>query len=140
MMKVGCQSALVSIISIGKKNCVTREVYERQHRAGEFVSLGDVLEAYVERILNGEIYKETALILNGAIDKETSFKCESKNSDLFKLLKPSDERRLENNDPEYIATFRDIYPDVPVEMMQESKSKIKFSRSECKQDTLFIRT
>ena len=128
MMKVGCQSALVSIISISKQNCVTREVYERQHRAGEFVSLGDDLEAYVERILNGAIYKETQA------------KCESKTPYLFKLLKPSDERRPEKNDPEYIATFRDIYPDVPVEMMQESKSKIKFSRSECKRDTLFIRT
>ena len=137
LKKFGCKSAILSMIAMGKYNCITKEKYEEMYKTNEEsekrmdLSVGEDLETFIGRIKNGEINKDT-ISENG----------EYKNLFLLCLLDKEERKKLEQKDYDFMETFTDHVhggeADVPEAEWKASESNMKFARSECWRRTYFI--
>ena len=93
------------------------------------LSVGEDLEAFIERIKNGEINKET-------IPEDG----ERKQPFLLCLLDEEERNKLEHKDEDFIKTFWRREADVPEAEWNASESNLKFSKSLCIRNTYYIDT
>ena len=133
----GCTSAVLSMISMDRENCITKENYDELYQINEEseeridVSVGEDLKTFIERIKNGEINKDT--IPEDGETKKTFLLC---------LLDEEERKKLERKDYDFMETFWEHYygreADVPEAEWKASESNMKFAKSYCERYTYFI--
>ena len=134
MYLYGCESAMVTLLSMSKVNCVTKERFDLYHDkikkdgSGDF-SVGDDLETFIRRIKRGEL-----------AEKDIAERGEEKVSHLFRLLKKEERRKLNTKDEDLLYTFRDRNDaDVPDKEWEKTEYKhLKFSYSWAYRRTTFV--
>jgi len=100
LKKIGCTSAMLSMIQMKKQQCITKEKYEELYQTNEEsdkrmdLSVGEDLESFIERIKTGKINKET-IPVKGDFSK-TFLLC---------LLVKEKRKKLEQKDEEFMKTF-----------------------------------
>ena len=115
---------LISFLDMQKLKCVTKEAVEK-HFEGSFqgdITVGDDLESFIERIQRGE-FTESEPDISSNISIQ------------FKLLNDTEERKLENEEQEFLRSFQFASPDISRADMLESKSKLKFAKFVCYRKT-----
>ena len=140
-MKIyGYESAMVSMIEMFKRNCITKEKFDLEYRIKndendmkneerDDLSVGEDLESFYSRIKNGEMTKER--ISEGG---------EHKFSKLLCLLDEEERGKLERKDKDFLRTFAYNYlADVlPNEWKNTEFEHLKFSKSLADRRTAFI--
>lgn len=139
MKRFGYKSAMFSTIWMWKENCITKERFDieygikndekgnkTENNKENNYSVGDDLEAFINRIKNGTISEIG----------------EWSNLNLLCLLDKNERRKLDVKDEAFLKTFqRRNYADVPQEEWIKTEYKhLKFSRSEAYRETNFIDT
>ena len=129
-----CKSAILSIISMDKHNCITKEKYEAMYKTNEKnekrkdLSVGEDLETLIENIKNGKINKES-IPEDG--DRSRTF--------LLCSLDKDERKKLEQKDQAFMKTFFEkSRADVPEAEWKASEHNFKFSRAICYRNTYFI--
>ena len=140
-MKIyGYESAMVSMIEMFKRNCITKEKFDLEYEIKndendinneerDDLSVGEDLESLYSRIKNGEMTKER--ISEGG---------EHKFSKLLCLLDEEERGKLERKDKDFLRTFAYNYlADVlPNEWKNTEFEHLKFSKSLADRRTAFI--
>ena len=138
-MNFGCTSAILSLINMYKENCITKEKHEEMYKTNEEteermdLSVGEDLEAFIGRIKNGEINKDTIPEYG-----------EYSSSFLLCLLDKEERKKLEQKEEGFMATFYwhqygvNMEVDVPEAEWIASESNMKFAISDSCRETYFI--
>ena len=143
LKKFGCTSAILSTIVMYKEHCITKERYDELYKASEEsermdLSVGEDLETFLGRIKNGKINKETIRKFG---DRRPHF---LSRMFLLCLLDKEERKKLEQEDQDFMRTFRDGYhkggrgADVPEAEWKRSESNMKFAKSVSFRETFFI--
>ena len=134
MTLYGCDSAMASLLSMSKVNCVTKERFENYHNKtnlpeSEDFTVGDDLETFIRRIKKGKITQQSI-----------PDRGEEKVSHLFRLLDKEERRKLDMKDQDFLHTFRDRNDaDVPEGHWKNTDYKhLKFSYSWAYRRTTFV--
>ena len=140
MKRYGYESAMVSMIEMFKRNCITKEKFDLEYEIKndendinneerDDLSVGEDLESLYSRIKNGEMTEER---FSG--DGEHKF------SKLLCLLNEDERRKLERKDKDFLRTFAyNYFADVqPNEWKNTEFEHLKFSKSLADRRTAFI--
>ena len=123
----GLKSTMLSIIYMHKNNCITKENFLNDYQSNKIVetrddlSVGEDLETYIQRVVNGEITREM-------IPKHG----ELKGNFLICLLDKKERWKLDRKNEKFLISFWDNESgeaDIPLEEWNKSKSNLKFSSS-----------